>query len=87
MTLQVLVLWDAAGARLTEYPAFLQPVINRVVIPFAKQLGFRAQWPSHTSKHTEHLSDGISSRTAEVGSHGDGEAESSRDISLYREEL
>lgn len=47
LSLQVLVLWDAAASRLTEYPAFLQPVVDRLLLPVARQLGFRADWPSH----------------------------------------
>eukprot|EP00878_Enallax_costatus_P028550 GHUV01030843.1.p1 GENE.GHUV01030843.1~~GHUV01030843.1.p1 ORF type:complete len:215 (+),score=68.44 GHUV01030843.1:268-912(+) len=76
--LQVLVLWDAAGARLTEYPAFLQSVVDRLLIPLAKQLGFRAGWPSHKS------AGGVGDKTAAATEH---EVPSSESGTQAHEEL
>lgn len=47
--LQVLVLHDAAATQLTDLPSFLQPVVKHVLVPAAKLLGFKAQYPSHVS--------------------------------------
>ena len=62
--LQVLVLWDAAGAKLTEYPALLQPVVEKVLIPVAKHLGFRAEWPLNRSAGATRSTPGAAAKTA-----------------------
>eukprot|EP00775_Hariotina_reticulata_P004354 gene4354-4607_t len=50
--LQALVLHDAADTELTDLPSFLQPVVKHVLVPAAKLLGFKAQYPSHVSAAT-----------------------------------
>jgi hypothetical protein len=47
-----LVLHDAADTQLTDLPSFLQPVLKHVLVPAAKLLGFKAQYPSHVSAYS-----------------------------------
>lgn len=47
--LQVLVLYDAAGAKLTDLYEWLQPIVRRVLVPVARLLGFRPVYPGSAS--------------------------------------
>lgn len=50
--LQIVVLFDAAGTQLTDMSGLLAPVVDRLVLPAAKLLGFKAQYSSHRSRRS-----------------------------------
>jgi len=48
--LQVLVIFDGSGTRLADLTGVMAPLIDKVLLPVSRFLGFKADYPSHRSK-------------------------------------
>lgn len=48
--LQILVLFEAAETQLTDLSGLMAPIVDNVVTPLARLLGFRPHYSSHRSK-------------------------------------
>jgi hypothetical protein len=68
---QVLVLYHDAGTQLSDLMGLIAPLVDKVLLPVAHFLGFKAEYPSHRSKGAQIRSSSSSSGSS-GGSGGDG---------------
>lgn len=54
--LQVLVLYSDAGTQLTDIAGILTPLVDNLLLPVARFLGFKSDYPGHKSKHVSSAS-------------------------------
>lgn len=69
---QVLVLYHDAGTQLSDLTGLIAPLVDKVLVPVAHFLGFKAEYPGHRSK-------GAQIRSSSSSSGGDGSSGSSHE--------
>lgn len=67
---QVLVLYHDAGTQLSDLTGLIAPLVDKVLLPVAHYVGFKAEYPGHRSKGAQIHSSSSSSTSGGDGSSG-----------------